>query len=68
MCIRDMTNWGAVMDMLYTKGYDGMLSIEPHSEYWQDAKGAWGIDFTIQYIRPYVMPDGYTSNETPYFP
>ncbi len=64
----DQTNWGAVMDMLYTKGYDGMLSIEPHSEYWKEAKGSWGVDFTIQYIRPYVMPDGYTSNETPYFP
>ena len=56
----DQTNWGAVFDMLYTKGYNGMVSLEPHSEYWKGNLGEWGLDFSIRYIRPYVMPDDYT--------
>lgn len=55
----DTINWGAHMDLLYTKNYNGVLSIEPHSSYWRGAKGEWGIDFTIKYMRPFVMPDDY---------
>ena len=55
----DGINWGAHMDLLYTKNYNGVLSIEPHSSYWRGTKGEWGIDFTINYMRPYVMPDNY---------
>ncbi len=64
----DSINWGGIMDVLYTKDYNGMLSIEPHSGYWQGKKGQWGIDFTIQYIRPYIMPDDYRFDESPYMP
>ncbi len=53
----DMIQWGPHMDVLYTKNYNGMLSIEPHSNYWRGKKGEWGIDFTVKYFRPYVMPD-----------
>lgn len=53
----DMIQWGPHMDILYTKNYNGMLSIEPHSKYWKGKKGEWGIDFTINYMRKYVMPD-----------
>lgn len=59
----DDTNWGAVMGMLYTHGYDGMLSIEPHSNKWRGGVGQWGIDFTIQYMRKYIMPDSYKDME-----
>ena len=64
----DSINWGGIMDVLYTKDYNGMLSIEPHSGYWQGKKGQWGIDFTIQFIRPYVMPDNYGLEKSPYMP
>ncbi|MBR0112841.1 MAG: sugar phosphate isomerase/epimerase, partial [Clostridia bacterium] len=64
----DQINWGAVMDILYTKDYDGMLSIEPHSGYWKGKKGQWGIDFTINYIRPFVMPEDYEFDGNPYMP
>lgn len=64
----DQINWGGLMDVLYTKNYDGMLSIEPHSGYWKGRKGQWGIDFTIKYIRPFVMPEDYPDIEDPYMP
>ncbi|MBO5195750.1 MAG: sugar phosphate isomerase/epimerase [Clostridia bacterium] len=63
----DQTNWGAVMDMLYTKNYNGVVSIEPHSDYWKDERCQWGIDYTIKYIRPMIMPDGYSA-PIPYMP
>ena len=46
----DQVNWNAVIGLLYAKGYDGMLAIEPHSGIWQGEMGNWGIDYTIQYI------------------
>ena len=46
----DGVNWRAVLGLLYAKGYDGMLSIEPHSGIWQGNLGDWGVDYTIQYI------------------
>lgn len=55
----DMVNWRAVMALLYINNYDGMLSIEPHSGNWRGGKGQWGIDFTINYFRPFIMPDSY---------
>lgn len=64
----DSINWGAAMDILYTKNYDGMLSIEPHSGYWQGKKGQWGIDYTINYFRPMIMPENYEYEENPYMP
>ena len=64
----DMINWGGLMDVLYTKDYDGMLSIEPHSHYWKGKKGQWGIDFTINFIRPFIMPEDYEYEDNPYMP
>lgn len=65
----DQTNWGAVMDVLYMKNYNGMLSIEPHSGYWMGVRGQWGVEFTINYIKPYIMPEDYTvDGKTPYMP
>lgn len=50
----DQITWGPLFDVLYTKNYDGMVSIEPHSHFWEGEKGEWGIDFTIKYMRPFV--------------
>lgn len=47
----DQTDWGSFMAILYAKGYDGNLSIEPHSENWRDELGEKGIDYTIGYMR-----------------
>ena len=46
----DGTDWNAILGLLYAKGYDGMLSIEPHSHTWRGDKGDWGVDYTINYI------------------
>lgn len=64
----DCINWGAAMDILYTKDYNGMLSIEPHSRYWKGSKGQWGIDYTINYFRPFIMPEDYEYEDNPYMP
>lgn len=64
----DMTDWHTVMDILYTVDYDGMLSIEPHSGYWKGRKGQWGIDYTINYFRPLIMPENYEYSDNPYMP
>jgi len=31
-------------------------------------RGQWGVEFTIRYIRPFLMPENYTYNGTPYMP
>lgn len=64
----DMINWPVVMDILYTLDYDAMLSIEPHSSYWKGKRGQWGIDYTIGYFRPMIMPENYVFEENPYMP
>lgn len=64
----DCINWKAAMDILYTKDYNGMLSIEPHSSYWHGKKGQWGIDYTINYFRPMIMPENYEFDDNPYMP
>lgn len=64
----DDLNWRAVMSILYAGGYDGMLSIEPHSHLWRGVKGQWGIDFTINYMRPFIMPADYAASDDPYMP
>ncbi|MBQ2973911.1 MAG: sugar phosphate isomerase/epimerase [Clostridia bacterium] len=64
----DSINWGAAMDILYTKDYNGMLSIEPHSSYWHGKKGQWGIDYTINYFKPMIMPENYEFDDNPYMP
>ncbi len=51
----DMTNWGAFLAILYAKGYEGGLSIEPHSENWRGELGEKGVDLTIRYIRQLML-------------
>lgn len=64
----DSLNWGAIMTMLYVNDYNGVLSIEPHSAKWKGAKGQWGVDFTIKFIRQFMMPEDYVASEDPYMP
>lgn len=47
----DGTNWGAFMSVLYQKGYQGNLSVEPHSETWRGELGDRGVAYTVDYIR-----------------
>lgn len=52
----DQTNWGAFMAVLYAQGYDGCLSIEPHSQTWLDGElGDKGIDYTIKLMRSLIF-------------
>ena len=51
----DMLPWPSILGMLYKAGYDGGLSIEPHSETWRGDLGERGIDLTIRTIRALVV-------------
>jgi len=53
----DGTCWGNVFAILYARGYDGGLSIEPHSTTWSDKTGLGekGIEFTKNFIRQYIV-------------
>lgn len=51
----DQTNWGAFLAILYAKGYDGNLSIEPHSQNWKGELGEKGVDYTIRYVRNLML-------------
>ena len=50
----DMTDWKAVMALLYVHQYHGGLSIEPHSHIWKDELGDFGINYTISYFKPMI--------------
>lgn len=51
----DQLDWRSMMAILYKVGYEGTLSIEPHSATWKGELGEKGIDFTIDFIRPYIL-------------
>jgi len=51
----DQINWGAVLSILYAQGYNGGLSIEPHSVTWVGELGEKGLDFTIEYIKRFIF-------------
>lgn len=46
----DQTDWGTFMAILYGVGYEGGLSIEPHSRTWTGELGNQGVKFTIDYM------------------
>lgn len=46
----DMINWPAFMSLLYVRGYEGELSIEPHGKL-----GMRGLDKTISYMRNLIL-------------
>ena len=51
----DMTNWGAFLSILYAKGYQEGLSIEPHSDNWKGELGDKGVDYTIDFIQKLIL-------------
>ncbi len=51
----DLTNWGAFLSILYAKGYQEGLSIEPHSDNWKGELGDKGVDYTIDFIRKLIL-------------
>lgn len=51
----DQTDWRSFLAVLYAKGYTDGLSIEPHSEKWQDELGQRGIDLTVGFMRELMI-------------
>ena len=49
--------WPSVFSILYARGYDAGLSLEPHSSVWRanSELGERGIDYAINYIRPFIL-------------
>ncbi len=47
----DLINWPALLSVLRYHKYEGMLSIEPHSEIWQGELGDKGVKYTIEYFK-----------------
>ena len=51
----DQLDWNTVFVLLYKHGYEGGLSIEPHSGVWTGELGEKGIKFTVDFIRRYLF-------------
>ncbi|WNQ13083.1 sugar phosphate isomerase/epimerase [Paenibacillus aurantius] len=51
----DQTDWGTFMAILYGVGYNGGLSIEPHSEVWKGELGDKGVQFTVDYMKRLIF-------------
>lgn len=51
----DAIDWPTVMAILYKNNYAAGLSIEPHSSTWQGDLGQRGIDYTIRYMRQFLL-------------
>lgn len=53
----DAISWSQVFAIMYSRKYDGGLSIEPHSATWRaDSElGEKGIGFTVDYIRKFIL-------------
>lgn len=47
----DQTDWPSFLSILYVRGYQGGLSIEPHSQLWKDELGERGVNYTIRYMK-----------------
>ena len=51
----DDLKWGSIFSVLYARGYNGDLSIEPHSATWSGELGQKGVAFTKEFIRKFVL-------------
>ena len=47
--------WRPLFAILYSRGYDGDLSIEPHSRAWQGERANAGVAFTRDFIRGFMI-------------
>ncbi len=50
----DQTDWPMFLSILRARGYDGGLSIEPHSDVWAGDRRDEGIEYTIRYIEKLI--------------
>lgn len=53
----DQTDWNAFLSILYSKNYQGGLSIEPHSSVWSGDLGDKGVDYTIKYMKKLLFKE-----------
>ncbi len=53
----DDLKWPSIFATLYARGYDGCLSIEPHSAAWlfDTARGKAGVRYTVDYISKFIL-------------
>ncbi|MBQ9131999.1 MAG: sugar phosphate isomerase/epimerase [Clostridia bacterium] len=51
----DDIQWSSLFAILYARGYNGDLSIEPHSATWQGELGNAGVLFTRDFIRKFMV-------------
>lgn len=51
----DALQWTKIFAVLYKVGYNGTMSIEPHSATWQGDLGEAGINFTIDFARKFML-------------
>ena len=47
--------WPKIFALLYMRGYDKTLSIEPHSGVWTGELGERGVKYTIEYMRKLIL-------------
>ncbi len=50
----DDLNWSAIFAILYSRGYNGDLSIEPHSAVWNGELGEFGVAFTKHFAEQFL--------------
>ncbi len=51
----DDLKWRSIFAILYSRGYDGDLSIEPHSRAWRGERGTAGVEFTKNFIKQFII-------------
>lgn len=51
----DDISWRSLFAILYARGYNGDLSIEPHSKTWRGELGNAGVLFTRDFIRGFIL-------------
>ena len=57
----DQTDWPMFLSILRARGYNGGLSIEPHSDTWKGERLEEGIAFTIRFMEKLMPERGTTS-------
>ncbi|MCS7253035.1 MAG: sugar phosphate isomerase/epimerase [Armatimonadota bacterium] len=50
----DQIDWGSIFAILYKHGYDGAISIEPHSETWLGERYYFGIRFAKRFLEQFI--------------
>lgn len=54
-CGLDQTNWKGMLGILYAKGFDGTMSLEPHGSVWTGEREAAGVRYSVQYMRSLMI-------------